>query len=383
MAMQRSSNKQARWLLLICLLGTVTILTACSAPATPTPCPTAECPQVICPKPVAYEDLWAESAHADQKAEAFTHWNEDDPQEIPAECAQCHSRPGFIDYLGLDDTKSGSVENAAAIGTTVTCYVCHNEAALILESVVFPSGTRIRGLGPEARCISCHRGRASTDLVDDAISEFDLISEDSPNPELEFLNSHSISGATPFGADVQGAYQYSEKTYQGRFVRGEEFFDCLRCHDQHSLELKIETCGECHTYDGTEPKEIRVDTTDFDGDGNMDEGIAFEIEAIQEILLAELESYAINVTDTQLVYAADMYPYFFIDINSDGIADADEAIFENRFNAWTARLLRAAYNYNYVLHDPGAYAHNSDYTLQILYDSLEDIGGDVTGLARP
>ena len=33
--------------------------------------------------------------------------------------------------------------------------------------------------------------------------------------------------------------------------------------------------------------------------------------------------------------------------------------------------------------DPGAYAHNPTYILQVLYDSIEDVGGDVTSLVRP
>jgi hypothetical protein len=46
-------------------------------------------------------------------------------------------------------------------------------------------------------------------------------------------------------------------------------------------------------------------------------------------------------------------------------------------------LLRAAYNYQWVQKDPGAFAHNGKYILQVLYDSIADIGGDVTGLTRP
>ena len=91
------------------------------------------------------------------------------------------------------------------------------------------------------------------------------------------MNSHSTSGATPFGTDAQGAFEYDGKSYQGRFVRGGDFFTCIRCHDQHSLELKVETCGECHTFDGVDVKNIRVNTTDFDGDGNTVEGVFYEI----------------------------------------------------------------------------------------------------------
>jgi len=37
-------------------------------------------------------------------------------------------------------------------------------------------------------------------------------------------------------------------------------------------------------------------------------------------------------------------------------------------------LLRAAYNYQYAMKDPGAFAHNGKYVIQALYDSLEDLG---------
>ena len=50
---------------------------------------------------------------------------------------------------------------------------------------------------------------------------------------------------------------------------------------------------------------------------------------------------------------------------------------------WTPRLLRAAYNYQYATKDPGVYAHNGKYITQALYDTLEDMGVDVSGMVRP
>ncbi len=47
------------------------------------------------------------------------------------------------------------------------------------------------------------------------------------------------------------------------------------------------------------------------------------------------------------------------------------------------KLNRAYYNYIYVVKDPGAFAHNDKYAIQILYDSLEDLGADMTGIVRP
>jgi hypothetical protein len=45
--------------------------------------------------------------------------------------------------------------------------------------------------------------------------------------------------------------------------------------------------------------------------------------------------------------------------------------------------LRAAYNYQYVQKDPGAFTHNAPYILQVLYDSIEDVGGDMSAMLRP
>ena len=144
-----------------------------------------------------------------------------------------------------------------------------------------------------------------------------------------------------------------------------------------------DTCGDCHTYSGDDVKDIRVSTDDFDGDGNIQEGIAYEIEALQTALYEAIQFYARNELEMPIGYDPNTYPYFFLDTNRNSKIDPDEATVPNQYNAWSPRLLKAAYNYHYVVKDPGAYAHNSTYILQILYDSLLDIGGDVSSYPRP
>ena len=50
-------------------------------------------------------------------------------------------------------------------------------------------------------------------------------------------------------------------------------------------------------------------------------------------------------------------------------------------------LLQAAYNYQFVGKDHGAYAHNPHYATQLLIDSMEDLATmadiDTSGLMRP
>jgi hypothetical protein len=382
MDIQISQSKQ--WRIALFLFGMAFFLFACAASQeTPTVAPVIECPTYTAPTPVSYDVLWASSAHADRLAPAFTHWDEANPAEIPVDCAQCHSWTGFLDFLGVDGSTTGVVEKPIKPGTVITCYACHNEGSLSLDYVNFPSGKRIGGLGSEAVCINCHQGRGSTPMVENAILKANPVDEDTPSPDLAFVNSHSTSAATPFGAEAQGGYEYAGMNYYGRYMRGADFFACIRCHDQHTLELKLETCSECHTFDGVDPKNIRVNTTDFDGDADLTEGAYYEVGQLHKNLLVAIQEYARNIVKVPIAYTLEFYPYFFIDTNNNGTADPEEAIIGNAYKSWTPRLLRAAYNYNYVSHDAGAYAHNSKYILQVLFDSLVDIGADTSGLARP
>ena len=43
------------------------------------------------PEEIPNLDQWLLSGHADGEAEAFTHWDEDDPPEVSSRCAKCPS----------------------------------------------------------------------------------------------------------------------------------------------------------------------------------------------------------------------------------------------------------------------------------------------------
>ena len=73
----------------------------------------------------AITGAWANSAHADAQAEAFSHWNEDG--EIPENCAVCHSGEGFRAFYGLDGSEAGTIGHPVAIGGVVDCDTCHAE----------------------------------------------------------------------------------------------------------------------------------------------------------------------------------------------------------------------------------------------------------------
>ncbi|PJI84373.1 hypothetical protein BC777_3431 [Yoonia maricola] len=327
-------------------------------------------------------DAWLASPHADRSSEAFTHWHEE--SEIPGTCAVCHSSTGAVDYLLGEMSQPGVIDHSVPTGTSVDCVVCHTSAASELMAVPFPSGETVDTFEESAVCTVCHQGRTSTFDVETAVAglEDDVIAGD-----LSFINIHyAPSAATLMGGDVRGGYEYDGKVYKGQFTHVPDMNGCVDCHRPHSLEVQLDNCTACH-QGVTSFSDIRTTTTDFDGDGDTSAGISVPINALHERLGMAIQSYGANVSGTPIVYGAGSYPYFFIDSNGDGIASDDETAYPNRYQSWTPRLLKAAYNYQVVAKDSAIYVHNPHYALQLLYDSLESLSGqvevDMSGLARP
>lgn len=327
-------------------------------------------------------EAWLQSSHADMSSEAFTHWNEDG--EIPGTCAVCHSGRGANAYMSGDFSTVGRIDHPVLPGATVDCATCHSQSASALQSVRFPSGVEMSDLGSSAVCTVCHQGRASSQTVNSSVEGLE---EDSVSADLAFINPHyAQSAATLFGGTVQGGYEYEGKTYAGPFAHAANLNTCTSCHNPHTLEVAIETCSTCHTG-VSEFTDIRTSPQDFDGDGDAAEGIAAPIAALHAQLGEAIALYASQVVGDPVIYASTSYPYFFNDTNGDGGVNEGEAIYPNRYQSWTPRLLRAAYNYQFVAKDTAAYTHNPHYALQLLYDSLENLSQqvdiDTASLIRP
>ena len=277
---------------------------------------------------------------------------------------------------------AGIVDHPAAIGSVIQCETCHASEIAKMDKVPFPSGAELGDLGASVPCAICHQGRQSTLSVSKAIGQLE---EDTVSPDLAFINVHyRAAAATMMGTLAKGGYEYQGKTYMGRFSHVPTLATCTDCHDAHSLKVEIEQCSSCHRV--TDLEAIRTSQTDFDGNDSRSEGISSEIAALHARLGAAIIEYSTNVAQAPIVYAK-QFPYYFADSNANGVADGEEVSFPNRYLSWTPRLLKAAYNYQFVAQDPGAYAHNPHYAIQILYDSLESLSAkasvDMSGLARP
>ena len=293
---------------------------------------------------------WMASPHANVKSESFTHWDKDGA--VPERCAKCHSGPGFLDFIGADGSAVGKIDKPAPIRSVIDC-------------------------------VTCHQGRESTPSVNRATQG---IGDDTVSKKLKFINVHyRAAAATLWGAGAKGGYEYPGKTYHGRFLHTPAKQTCIQCHDPHKLSVRAETCTTCHA--GKPFKQIRTSRTDYDGDGDISEGIAGEIETLHQALGKAIADYAKAVSGQAIIYDSHHHPYFFTDKNANGRVDAGEATRANAYKSWTPRLVRAAYNYQFILKDPGAYAHNPPYALQLLYDSLESLSVkvkiDMGKLKRP
>ena len=193
------------------------------------------------------------------------------------------------------------------------------------------------------------------------------------DPGVRFKNIHYFAaGATVFGGEVLGAYQYEGKEYAGVNLHAGENGEakankCADCHDVHALEPNTESCETCH--ETADPSAIRVSEVDYDGDGDVTEGIKGELDTLTEALYTAMQTYS-AANGGEISYNPAAYPYFF-DADSKGYA------------TWTPRLVKAAFNYQYVQKDTGAFVHNPKYVIQILIDSIEDLGGDVSTYTRP
>ncbi len=345
---------------------------------------------LITPAPARTEGLdslerlisaWLDSPHGDYRALSFTYWNQDG--EVPESCAMCHSETGFLDFLGVGDHTAGQVDHPGTINTVIGCASCHTEEAHALDAVTFPSGVEVEGLGANATCMVCHQGRQSSDQV---AARVEGIGEDDVSSELAFLNIHyAASAATMLGSKVRPGFQYEGRSYAGQFMHVPGADSCIACHEPHSTAVETEGCLACH-QGVDELRDIRTQHRDFAGTGDRSGGIHSEIVALKEQLLEAITVYAASVAGTPIAYA-DSFPYFFADPAGTGELTEDQITRENRYQSWTPRLLKAAYNYQVAKKDPGGYVHNPRYMLQILHDSLADLatvtGADVSHITRP
>jgi len=263
--MQRASI----FIALVILLGFAMWMTSGATQAAPLP--QAE-PAVPPTPPVAHFpiwDEWASSRHANTDTPAFAYWNEETPPRIPIACAKCHSGAGFQDALGADGSATG-VEDSHALGSVIDCDSCHNDATILKDGMVMPSGIELSGIGASTVCMECHQGMAAKSTIDAAITAA-AVEEDEISPALALTAYHTDAGiALHYGTLAKGGYEYTGQSYDVMTTHVTGYQECVDCHDPHTLEADLEACATCHSGVATvaDLRNIRMDGSRRDFNGN-------------------------------------------------------------------------------------------------------------------
>jgi hypothetical protein len=364
--------------------------------------------------------------HFDSDAEPYRHWDEDTDHLVDPSCARCHSIEGFqfVVKYGIEQTVP------APLIAGLSCETCHVEGTsfapeahnpnpdhkpqrVYVKTVQFPypataTSTQIgnvtltngaqgtAGEDDSYICMTCHRARESKLTLDAADP-----TGATATFTLSFKNSHYLgAGASIYGSKAAVAYQYPAKAYSQRWDHDQAYTQpypatawnrgqCKFCHMQegsHSFDPEISSiCTFCH-ISATSVDDL---TPAFRAEDNYDSNAATKPKAefgvFEARLLTAIQAYCKSKADggvpgaNYVVYNADAYPYFAIDTDKDGVWDPGETAAPK----FDTKTFRASFNYNFSVKEPGAWAHNPKYTLQYLYDSIQDLGGDVTGLIRP
>lgn len=327
---------------------------------------------------VAFAGTRTRAGHFDQDSGAFRHWDHEDDNRVSSSCAPCHGgSEGLDNYLADPLTALTSTPVPG-----MQCTTCHEtaangdpdlETARAVASVRFPpSGDTptvvSMPVDTDNLCATCHSGRQTGATV-----EAGLVGVLDTEWTVRFSNYHYLGLAgVQLGADAGAGLEFAGKTYAGAELHHGQDMSCVYCHDpvatKHTFDVaaNVDACDGCHgSTDFLTYKSSSHADNDYDGDGTVND-LHVELDGLTALVLAELVDYGAGLGYT--ISYTSHYPYF-------GVAESG-----NKFNPPAAR---AAYNYNFLLKSTGAWAHNFDYAAQIAIDTIESLGGDVSGLIRP
>jgi hypothetical protein len=228
-------------------------------------------------------------------------------------------------------------------------------------------------------CAACHSGREGTLSIDAYIAS---IGGEAAGWVGGFKNPHYLGAAGALlGSNARMMYEFPGKAYTanpphfGSPHGSLHGASCVGCHEPkgtaHTFEITAadmapETgkCGVCHKP--TAHGDFTLSNTEH------------EFATLRNELEAAIAAYSDAAVDAGVpganrVCYKDGHPYFTIDsvepygflcqAADSGTPKMDPA------------LIRATGNYKWAKAEPGAWAHNTEYALEILYDSIVALGG--------
>lgn len=328
---------------------------------------------------------YAESGHGDVLGEAWLHY--DWRASNRASCARCHNGTAYISKLGIesDTTWLFAAGDANLSGETLGCASCHTSVTTGAvrtpgvytetysdgQTFVFPD------IGKSNLCIRCHSGRESGGTI---------LADTDADGVRSFINSHYLTaGGTVF---TTTGYEYTGQNYAdpasyahkdvGIAVPGSptaaDAGPCAGCHmgtgtDDHSWKVVTEdatgvitainsnTCASCHTgASALTPAILETEKEEFNA----------ALDALKTVL------------ESKGMYFGEAYPYFFTAPYVVGGTNTGFTDWASVYGfAFYKDTMGAAFNYNLLKHDPGAYAHNRYYAKRLIFDAIDFLDNGV------
>lgn len=333
--------------------------------------------------------------------------------QTTANCMPCHTGTDFV-KLTVGATLPYTT---ASRWNVVGCRSCHdlavandapgtNNAAAFAEVRSFPaayefafnSGVAVAeaDLGANRVCFECHKGRTGYDA--EAFTARTDAAEGTRGYDVSYFH-YAPSMAILFGDVSKMVPTYPDKTYAGRFTHYDGVkFGCVDCHNVHSTE-------------GNHAAESKMTNPDFTCNGCHQSGASFSATNLQarteaysdrllETILAEVMEYAPGGSKATAYAALNAGLRTTID-NLDAAVEEDRpqimmthiegrtTYLPNKQIAKAANIWKIFTYEDGAPHGPthhghgGAWAHNSRFARQVMYDAIEDLGGSLLGLGVP
>lgn len=308
-----------------------------------------------------------DAAITDEVAPAWVHYDFKDPSR--AACQRCHTATGSANFLNGPSSYDPANNAFFATGQQkemLYCWGCHadntgalrNPGALTIQqtgtSVSFPNALSSNV------CIACHSGRESGGTIEA------LATAGADWSNQGFVNSHYMAAAGILYT-VSG-YQYNGRDYDPdssphRLLGKDTVGPCVKCHmsdtagaDAHpDHTLAVITRDDNGAISG-----LHLDPTPcivcHDGIGSSIALTPANLNAQEAGFNAALEALQAQLAENGFSYQT-AYPYF----TATNWGDASTG----------PNNMGAAFNFNLLKREPGAFVHNAFYARQLIWDSID------------
>ena len=341
------------------------------------------------------------------------------------DCVRCHTATGHINYLTNKSIAPFGGNSKTEGSEVLACNVCHLDysyarrqiaqvTAYYNKSTVGKMRVRISetypNIGESNLCLNCHVGRETgkiiKELTDPTLTANKLIVPSGPYnfKNASFENSHYLTaGATVFkksGFEFYSSQYYNNPSFYAHDKIGVSNFNntgssgpCITCHmkpGNHTfLPVAKDKSGNVTALTST------VCNNALCHKGSMS---ANEIENQKELFNAAMEALKAMLQEKLFIFFSNVNPYFFTKPYVVNYVESGSCLNQTIKNWLTGATttdptydpikktcrttiiggtdgtgpnnMGAAFNYNLLYHDFGAFAHNRFYAKRLIYDSI-------------